>query len=242
MASKQRDWLAQAFEANRKIDEQAKRMTQLERDLKDKTETINLMKQGNKIQQWVIIAIIIAAFIGFIVNYLAIQKQGEFNREAMRPWVYSEPKGRIELDDGYIIYKYNLKCEGRSPGYHIESYSVMTFSEKYAERELKKKLNEEPETRGFIPQSAYRYFDNWHRADLTDSISNQAIIRDIIIDEINDRNVFLHIFIKYEDFANNLYFFRGTYLLTGLSARPTFSVIGHDCNWEMVDASEKTLH
>lgn len=242
MVGKKGDWLAQAFEANRKIDEQAKRMTQLEHDLKDKTETINLMKQSNKIQQLVIIAIFIAAVIGFIINYLAIKKQGEFNREAMRPWVYSVPKGGIEVDDGYIIYKYNLKCEGKSPGYHIEGYSAITFSEEYPERELKEKLNGEPETRGFIPQGAYRYFDNWHRADLTDSISNQAIIRDIIIDEINDRNVFLHIFIKYEDFANNLYFFRGTYLLTGLSGRPTFSVIGHDCNWEMVDASEKALN
>ena len=70
---------------------------------------------------------------------------------------------------------------------------------------------------------------------------NRDGIKDAIIKKINNQKVFLHMYIEYEDFVGNPYFFRSSYLLTGLSSRPTFSVIGYDCNWEMIDASEESI-
>jgi hypothetical protein len=192
-------------------------------------------------EEWTLSNLIqLGVFVGILVTciftYCNIRQQGEFNRNAFRPWIYVEPRKNIEVMDGRIIFWYNLKCDGESPGYNVVRYEAITFDSIFPIKkfkELKRDRTKKLEKIGLIAPRTTKYLDDHRIIDFGDRTSKDSLIQKIV-----GRSLFAHIYVEYSDFKNNLYCFSCTYLPKGLKEYATDQ---YDCEWFMIDALEECI-
>lgn len=216
MSNKKNDeWLKNLLEREYKINEYAhriegqnKRITKLETDLEVKANTIKIMKQGNYIQMGVMIAITISAIIGFIINYNSISKQGEFNKNSLRPWVYDKPDAYLQLKGNYIYCYYTTKCTGNTPAYSVNSYGMLDDKKFYSENEIReaiKKLDTLTTPSDIIHQNEDMYGTDSQTMNISISL------RDTLIYLVRENKIFRHSYIEYSDISNNKYALQRTW-------------------------------
>lgn len=93
------------------------------------------------------ICVVVGIFVTCILMCQQIRKQGEFNRNSLRPWVSSEPSSIVEVADGYIRVSYSLKNDGKTPAYKVFSYSTLTQEKPFPVDRFKQKIKKAKESK-----------------------------------------------------------------------------------------------
>lgn len=153
-----------------------------------------------------------------------IRQQGEFNRNVFRPWVYIEPRQHIEVQDNRIIFWYDLRCDGESPAYRIIRHNTATFNsifpmETFEKRDTVKKI-------GLIRPGTVQEIDDHCIINFEQQIASGMLIQNII-----NKSLFIHIYVEYLDFKNNPYGLKCTIIPKNLEE---FAPNQYNCEWSFV--------
>ena len=201
-------------------------------------KSVNLIIWPQRLTTSDLIQIVVLATLVLTV-YLAsinIRQQGEFNRYVFRPWVYVEPKNSIEIQDNRIIFWYDLRCDGESPAYHIVRYDRITFDSTFPTKVFKK--GERNNVKGIkkiglIAPGTTRQIDGNGIIDFEQQISGNTLVQNII-----NKILFVHIYLEYSDFKNNLYGLKCTIMPENLRE---FAPNQYNCEWSIINIQDECI-
>lgn len=129
-----------------------------------------------------------------------IRQQGEFNQNTLRPWVYSFIKDEIEIKNDYIKISYRIGNTGRTPAYKTQTYTILNLNEQFPENEFK--IAKPDSGISFI----FPNNEMIHEPKIKPIPSFEKIIE--------NKNVYIHLYLQYSDFNNEHYYLRVTYKIT----------------------------
>lgn len=181
------------------------------------------MKTSDKIQ----IGVLIVIFITAVLMLWNIIQQGKFNRNSLRPWVYTFIKDEIErIKGGYININYRVGNTGRTPVYKAKTYTILNLNKDFPEKEFK---TVKPDSGiGFI----FPNIEITHEVKLAPEISFEKIFE--------SKNVYIHLYLQYLDFDNKHYYLRVTYKVEYEREFPK-STKGYSIEKEIIYASDKKI-
>jgi len=194
---------------------------------------LNSIIKGKKLTPSDIIQICVLIILALAICKTSenIRQQGEFNRNVFRPWVYIEPRQRIEVQDNRVIFWYDLRCDGESPAYRIARYDTATFDSTFPAGVFKERNNSKKI--GLIRAGTMQQIDDHCIIDLKQQISSNMLLQNI-----RNRSFFIHIYVEYLDFKNNLYGLKCTIMPKNLEE---FAPLQYNCEWSIIDVQDECI-
>lgn len=190
-----------------------------------------------------VIGVVIQLFVGVAiwrsVHYAAenisitqhnINRQDEFNRTSLNPWVYVIPVDSLYIQqDTLILWRYVTKCVGRSPGLRVKCYVWLTTQVTSHLRDIRYEDKQTTDKIGQIfPQQKIR-------GERTRKLSDMGFtIKNFPEKLAGGDTLFCHYHILYQDFNKNEYYVGGTYVLHSLRNIRDREI--WQCRWEHFDS------
>lgn len=197
-------------------------------------------KNSKNPQLWIKRNVIIQAIIGvlllgtFILTLTNTVQQRKFSRDTLRPFISYTIKGNLD-DEGDLIKINSLIIEnsGRTPAYNVKAYNIISINKDYPINKFRELINSDTTLYGvLIPKDqkiykeikTYIYDQNNEKIDI---IEKNEILE--------NKSIYYHIYIKYEDLSNHRYYLRSiSKVLT------PYGKIGY-CEGLMIYASDEPL-
>ena len=216
-----------------KLSECTNEKEKLERERKSVKRKINWKAIGIIVQIFVVVAIFMTVYyskknIEFVRQN--IEQQGEFNRSSLNPWLYITPIDSIYIkEDTLIVWRYFIKCIGRTPGLKVKTHSLLNTQEKSHFIDLM--YDDKPEE----DVVAYLFPNEKLRGGKSRKLSDLKLSKSNFPEEISHGlRLFYHLYILYQDFNRNEYYFGGTFKLKNLKSIKDREI--WHCTWTYCDS------